>query len=311
MNDWQRWWQKQADELAGDLAAALALQHGFVLRTDTLLGLTWSHNDIRRAVRRATWSRPARGVLSPVVVTGDSREDVRRRHALQSSAATLLRPDHIVSGASAAILHGVPTITVPDQPMLTTRGVDTQGRRQGAHIRAASLDDHAITTWFGAPVSTVARTVVDLARNDRREGIVAADAALREDLVSAEQLDIELAGAAGWRGVRQARAVVAQADPLAESPLESLVRLALHEDGFPPPQLQVPIGGFRVDFCWPDRRLILEADGRLKYSDDALWHEKKRESHLRALGYWVERVLWTDLFWNWPMTSRRLWRHFA
>jgi hypothetical protein len=311
VTEWQRWWQKQADELADDPATRLALRHGFVVRTDALLAAGWSHNDIRRAVRRGMWSRPAHGALSPVVLAGTTHEDVRRRHALQSAAGSLLRPDHVVSEVSAAIVHGLPTLAVPDQPVLTTRGLDAPGRRRGALIRSATVDDHAVASWFGMPVSTVARTIVDVARNDRRDGIIAVDAALRDELVTADELAVELVGAAGWRGVRQARAVVALADPLAESPLESLIRLALDEDGFPPPQLQFPIGGFRVDFCWPQRRLILEADGRVKYSDDALWLEKRRESQLRALGYWVERVLWSDLFAGWPATSRRLRRHFV
>ncbi len=47
------------------------------------------------------------------------------------------------------------------------------------------------------------------------------------------QLDDALAAARGWPGVRRARSVLALASPLAESPLESLVRLRLHDAGFP------------------------------------------------------------------------------
>ena len=59
------------------------------------------------------------------------------------------------------------------------------------------------------------------------------------------------------------------AEPRAESPLESVLRLRLHDDGFPPPQLQAEIAGFEVDMLWPKQRLVLEADGRLKYTDGA------------------------------------------
>ena len=83
--------------------------------------------------------------------------------------------------------------------------------------------------------------------------------------------------------------------------------MALHDDGFPPPQLQAEIAGFEVDMLWPDQRLVLEADGRLKYTDrDAWWREKRREQVLRRLDYHVERVIWADVLLNWLATSARL-----
>jgi very-short-patch-repair endonuclease len=163
-----------------------------------------------------------------------------------------------------------------------------------------------VTTWFGADVTTLARTVVDLARHSRRDGLVAADAALREHLVTPEDLGKALTTAVGWPGVRAAREVVRLASPLAESPLESLVRLALHDDGFPPPQLQVRIAWYRVDFAWPRQRVIIEADGRVKYSGDELWREKRREHELRRRGYTVIRVLWTDVLTGWPVIRQML-----
>jgi very-short-patch-repair endonuclease len=106
--------------------------------------------------------------------------------------------------------------------------------------------------------------------------------------------------------VRGAREVVALASPLAESPLESLVRLAVHDDGFPPPQLQVRIACYRVDLAWPAQRVIVEADGRVKYSGDELWREKRREHELRRHGYTVIRVLWSDLRAGWPVVRDML-----
>lgn len=162
--------------------------------------------------------------------------------------------------------------------------------------------------WYGASVTTVARTLVDLARHDRRDAIMAGDAALRERLVTPTALDTALADAGGWPWVRQARAILALATPLAESPLESITRVALHDDGFPPPQLQVWIGDDRVDLYWPNHGLVLEADGRGKYTGEELWREKKREQRLRARVRRIERVTWSDVVRDWPETSARL-RH--
>jgi very-short-patch-repair endonuclease len=142
---------------------------------------------------------------------------------------------------------------------------------------------------------------------------MAADAALREDLVTREEIEQELLDAVGWPGVRQAREVLALADAFAESPLESITRLALHDDGFPAPRLQQWIGRDRVDFYWPEYRFVLEADGRAKYEAAANWEEKKREQRLRACRDQVEhvdRVIWSDVTRDWTSTSARLRGYF-
>ncbi len=251
---------------------------------------------------------PCRRVLCPVSPDpdADTWTQVRQHHAMRATATALVRPDQVVTGPSAAILHGLPTMSVPTVPVLTARRPRTQGRHGRALVRGAALQPDDITDWFGAPVTTLARTVIDIARNDRRGGLIAADAALHEQVVAERDLIRMLARAKGWPGVRRAREVFALADPRAESPLESLVRLELHDDGFPPPELQVEIGRYRVDMAWPAQRVILEADGRLKYSDDALWREKQREHQLTRLGYRVVRVLWSDVLQDWAATRTLL-----
>ena len=89
--------------------------------------------------------------------------------------------------------------------------------------------------------------------------------------------------------------------------MESLTRLRMHEAGLPAPQLQVWIAGFRVDFYWPSHGLVLEADGRVKYSADERWAEKRREQAIRrSAGHRVERVTWEDIFGGWPRTLQLL-----
>ncbi|MFN2560382.1 MAG: endonuclease domain-containing protein [Jatrophihabitans sp.] len=213
-----------------------------------------------------------------------------------------------MSGRSAAVLHGLPTFAVPPLPVLTSREPVGLGHRGTTTVRLAGLRDDDVTTWFGVPVTSVARTVVDLARHDRVDGVMAGDAALHEQLVETSALDAALATARGWPGIRRARSVLALASPLSESPLESLVRLRLHDAGLPQPARHVWIPGtsYRVDMLLPGHRLIIEADGREKYSGDELWAEKRRETRLRALGYRVERLLWEDVVRRWPETRRRL-----
>ena len=54
----------------------------------------------------------------------------------------------------------------------------------------------------------------------------------------------------------------------------------------------------RVDFVVRGTKLIIEVDGKVKYATgdpEVLWREKKREDALRALGYTVVRITWSDL----------------
>ena len=52
--------------------------------------------------------------------------------------------------------------------------------------------------------------------------------------------------------------------------------------------------GYRVDFLIAGR-VILEADGAVKYGDVTPWEEKQRQSDLEAAGYWVVRCTWEEL----------------
>jgi very-short-patch-repair endonuclease len=88
-----------------------------------------------------------------------------------------------------------------------------------------------------------------------------------------------------------------------------VTRLRILDEGLPAPMSQVWIGPYRVDFYWPEHRLVLEADGRLKYTDDERWDEKRREQAIRryrARVSRVERVTWSDVLSDWPQTAHLL-----
>jgi uncharacterized protein DUF559 len=305
---WSAWWDGRAD--GDDPLTALLRTQGFVATAAQLASCGITRQTTRTRIRRGAWSRPAHGVIAPLDVGDDDARLVhRRRHALAASAAVLRRPAQVVSGRSAAVLRGLPVFELPDRPETTDAHAGRWGPRGASHVHPARLSGQEVTSWFGVPVTTVARTLVDLGRHDRRDAIMAADAALREDLVTRAEIDAALAAARGWPGVRPAREVLALADPRAESPLESLARLVMHDDGLPAPELQVSIGGYKVDMLFDEQRLIVEIDGLDKYSGNALQREKRRERRLRRHGYRVERLTWDDLVHRWPET--RVWLRAA
>ena len=62
---------------------------------------------------------------------------------------------------------------------------------------------------------------------------------------------------------------------------------------------------YRGDFLVSGTRVLVEFDGRLKYSDrDSLFAEKQREDRIRSLGFEVVRITWSDL--RDPARVRRL-----
>jgi hypothetical protein len=154
---------------------------------------------------------------------------------------------------------------------------------------------------LAVPVTTVSRTVVDLARTlSFREGVVVADSALRQRLTSKKELRAVLADCPRWPGVRQAREVVEFADGLAESVLESIARVLFRDGGLPPPELQIELGGdgvsYRVDFMWKEFRTIVEVDGKQKYDDRSRFgYERRRDVWLRNAGYEVVHFSWQEI----------------
>lgn len=271
----QATWDARARELSAAADAStgaaleVALAQGFVLTLGQARAAGLSNPDVRRLVRRGAWGAPHRGVLS--VLRPHTGSD---RHVLTATAAALARPGHAISGPSAAVVHGLPLLRWPKRIVLTAAAPSRMGARGRVIVRAARLPGDAIANWHGAPVTTIAATIVDLARADRAAGVVAADAALHEQLVGLRELHRAAVGCAGWPGARAACAAIDLATPLAESPLESLTRLCIVDAGLPVPELQAWIDGpdwrYRVDTLWREPRVILEADGRLKYRADEL-----------------------------------------
>jgi len=174
----------------------------------------------------------------------------------------------------------------------------------GVITHAAELRPADVTTRHGVPLTTPARTVVDVARTSPfMDGVVVADSAIHQLLASKSNLGRTLADRERWPGSDRARRARSFASGRAESVLESCARVLFREHGLPPPELQVILygtdGGFvgRVDFLWPGHRVVAEADGLLKYSGarEAI-AELKRDRLLREAGFDVVHFTWAELF---------------
>ena len=271
---------------------------------------------LRRALRRGDLRRLRRGAY--VGADHWSQSEEADRHLLLVRAAVAAAPTSVlVSHRSAAVLWGLPLVGVVDERVHLTCRRSSGGMSRGAVARHA-VDAPVTETVVGdVRVTSVARTVVDLARvHGLLTGVVAGDAAVRAGLVALDELGAEVDAAGSGRGVRAARDVVGFVDGRSESPGESLSRVRMHELGISIPELQHVVRdgrGFvgRVDFWWEEPGVIGEFDGRSKYRIDGdphaaatlLWDEKVREDRLRATGPTVVRWTWADAWRAGPMAT--------
>jgi hypothetical protein len=281
---------------------------GLRLRPE-LLAAGLSDDDLSRLCRSGGLGRVRRGAY---IDAADERMHTREaRHALAARAAILqLAPGAVASHVSAAVLHALPVWGMRlDRVHVTRDGTSGVHRRRSLHVHVTPLAAEEVTVVDGVAVTTVARTVADLARAEPFAPAVAAvDTALRRQMVTRTAVERLVESAAGRHGVRAARRAVAFADGDAESVGESRSRVLLARARVPKPLLQWEVPGRqrvgRCDFGWPELRTVGEFDGRVKYGrllrpgqdpGDVVFAEKRREDAIRDAGFRVVRWVWDDL----------------
>ena len=272
--------------------------------------------EVRRLVRSGRWTVLRRGVY----IDSDRLAEVGPVAAHAAAARLALGGRGVASHRTAAALHGLALLGPPGPAHLTVvPGVLSPRTAPDLRLAAAGLPSHHVADVAGLPVTTPARTVVDLGRSlPFRAAVVVADSALRRGITERAELDLVLRDCWTWPGIRRAARVVGFAADGSDSALESLCRVVFRDGGLPAPRQQTVLvdprdGWFaRVDFCWEGFGTVVEADGRLKYDDpDALWREKLRQERIEDLGYTVLRVTWAQIVHRPAETVARVLRAFA
>jgi len=169
-------------------------------------------------------------------------------------------------------------------------------------VHIAALPGEHVVSYRGVLLTSVPRTVIDLARTlPFAQGVAVADSALHAGLTSKSELSAVIADCARWRGLQRAREVTAFSDARSESVLESLSRAVFHQAALPPPDLQIWVGDDsevigRADFLWRRYNTIGEADGAVKYENPARARAQlERDARLRAAGYEVVHFTWAEI----------------
>jgi very-short-patch-repair endonuclease len=221
-----------------------------------------------RLSRRGRW-------MAAVLVCG---EGAVLSHVSAASLWALMRPrgtsQHVTSG------HGRPG-------------------RAGLILHGGRLDPEDRSHRDGIPVTSVARTLLDLADVVESDAWHrAAEEAERLGLLEMRSLARVCQRAAGRRGIRLCRELVenARAAPRTRSALEDRFALLCERHDIPPPSRNVLVEGMEVDAFWPRRRLVVELDGFAFHRNRAAFErDRARDAALQAAGHRVIRLTYRRL----------------
>src|SRR5215472_12747024 len=140
---------------------------------------------IRTLVRNGTLVPLARGIYARADAVAALSGSDRGSRALRLAANLLAWcPQAVGSHQDAALIHGLQLLDRPPVAISITRARSSAGSRasraRGIHLHLAELPDQHTTLSNGVRVTTVSRTVADLARTTPfKSGVVTADSALR------------------------------------------------------------------------------------------------------------------------------------
>jgi very-short-patch-repair endonuclease len=267
-----------ADRRILDLGAR---QHDVVDRAQ-LLALGLDDRAIGRRMRAGQLHRKHRGVYA----VGHPRLTTHGRFL----AAVFSCGDRaVLSHQSAAVLWGL----LPERGPRIDLTVPSSGgrKRRGAVIvHRSPLPADEVTVKDAIPVTTPARTLIDLADVlPRRHFERALDEAhyLRLDLT-------DLRPRHGRRGCGVLARVLAEHDrgsTRTRSELEERMLALCRRGGLPAPQVNAKVEGYAVDFAWRDAGLVVETDGWAAHGTRrAFERDRLRDADLTAAGWRVVRI---------------------
>ena len=204
----------------------------------------------------------------------------------------------VVSHVSAAALHGL----LPSSPAVADVTVRTRRhRRRGIRWHYALLPPDEITTVRGIPVTTVPRTILDLAAVRPREDV---ERALHESEVRrlTDRLSLPdlLERYPRRHGTRVVRAILAERRSVPKNALEAAFAAFLRRYRLPLPETNVwlTVGKHRyeIDCLWRAQRVIVELDGRAVHDTARAFETDRAKDRRLAVAEWLPlRVTWNHL----------------
>jgi very-short-patch-repair endonuclease len=271
------------------IAELAARQYG-VVSTRQLMALGAAKDSIGRRAAAGHLHRICRGVyaVGHPAITWDAR---CLAEVMACGLSAIL--SHRAAAKRWLLVRGAHAIEV-------TAGRGCKARPGVILHSSRSLAPEDRTVLDAIPITTVARTLVDLAEVLTEPRL--ADAVHQAEfhrVLDLKEIEGALARVPGRTGRHKLRRVLtahAPEPPRARNEAERLV-LALYErSGLAAPQVNASIDGYEVDAYWPEARLVVELDGRAAHLTGRAFHEdRRRDRVLAAKGIQVLRITWRDL----------------
>jgi hypothetical protein len=226
--------------------------------------------------------------------------ELRRRIAAVLIGAP---PSAVVSHLSAAALWDFEVPLVPDDErvhLIVSREERVRNRPDRV-VHCSEVPPAETRHLRGVTVTSPSRTWVDLAAVVPPPALLAVTDQMLARRFPGDEFPAILRRSGGRRGVVTARCTLPWADPLAGSPMESVLRWLLVEAGLPRPVLQHvvrhPDGRFlgRVDLAWPEQRVAVEFDGDVHRDRRVFVDDLRRQNGLVLADWTVLRFTSADV----------------
>jgi Protein of unknown function (DUF559)/Transcriptional regulator, AbiEi antitoxin len=255
-----------------------------------VLGLTGSA--VRNRVAAGKLRRVHQGVyavgLAPLSIEG-----------VYMAAVLACGPNAVLSHRSAGSHLGlrpshrpIVDVTAPGRTGRSRKGIDVH--------RATGLEERDVTTVDGIPCTSVARTLLDLSTTldgtALERAIEQAEKLRIFDLTAVVEVMERAGDRRGGPELREALAAYVPEPAFARSVLEKRFLALCRAAEVPMPRANNVTDGDEVDFTWPDRRLMVEADSVRHHSTRAAFErDRRRDQRLTAAGWRVVRFTWRQI----------------
>jgi len=262
------------------------------LGREQLLDLGLGAEAIKYRVRTGRLVRCRRGVYA-IGGSPPTREQRWAAAVLACGAGAVL--SHL-SAAALWALRGVDPAVI-DTSLASRRLRSHEGIR--AH-RPLRLDPEDTTRHNGIPVTTVARTLIDVAEVlGTRSMQRLLDEAEYLKLLDPEALDEALERNQNRTGAARLRAILTSHEPgttCTRSPLEEAFFALTRRVGLPQPEVNAELGPWTIDFLWREERLAVETDGGQSHDRKSQREsDSTRNAWLIAHGYRPLRLTWNQI----------------
>jgi len=207
-------------------------------------------------------------------------------------AATLAAgPGAVISHRTAAALYGIRQFEGLEVTVKAYKG------RPGMTVHTSSLPQDEITVVDRIPVTTVSRTLLDLAAVLRPYQLEQAMNEVEiQGLTDVLSLDDLLIRYPRRKGIRAIKAILETGPAITRSELEARFRVFVRRFGLPAPLVNVLVLDYECDFVWRRHHLIVELDGHRFHSTKAAFErDRARDRALQVAGWYVIRVTWRQL----------------